>query len=195
MSIFKNEFISGFPNHIKKDVKKVLRVLGMRKFLHNYTTSGTVNYILKNENIIFPERIYYLDVSDKIISKLSENQQNVLHCIYTRNCDGYVREKHLSKLLNSDYPDWAIPYIVRINSEYVIQILELTYSILKDKNTDNIKQFCLENQIVFCKDYSRMVSYWNEFYRYNHYHFKNYIGRRLFRECFGYSRSMEKNKR
>ena len=118
----------------------------------------------------------------------------ILHCIYSRSCDGFVRQKHLNSLLLMDYEDWAIPYIVKICDEYVVEILEMTYDILKDQDTERIKRFCLENIVSFCKSYSRMISYWNEFYRYRYNNFQQYIGRKLFRECFGYSRSMERRK-
>lgn len=51
--------------------------------------------------------------------------------------------------------------------------------------------FCLENIESFCKSYNRMISYWNEYYKYKYKDFQQYIGRKLFRECFGYSKSME----
>lgn len=67
----------------------------------------------------------------------------------------------------------------------------MTYDILKKQDTEQIKRFCLENMDLFCKSYSRMISYWNEYYRNKYNNFHQYIGRKLFRECFGYSRPME----
>jgi len=93
-----------------------------------------------------------------------------------------------------DYSDWAIPYIVKVCDEYVAEILEMAYRILKEQDTERIKIFCLENVQSFCKSYARMTSYWNEFYRYRYRNFHQYIGRKLFRECFGYSRVLERRK-
>ena len=94
-----------------------------------------------------------------------------------------------------DYEEWAIPYIVKICDEYIIEILEMTYVILKEQDTEKIKRFCMENIEEFCKSYNRMISYWNEFYRDRYNNFHQYIGRKLFRECFGYSRFLERRKK
>jgi hypothetical protein len=41
--------------------------------------------------------------------------------IYSRNHDGYVRQRQLAALLGSDEP-WAAPFIVALLGEYVIEI-------------------------------------------------------------------------
>ena len=190
---FTNDMVlNGFPSHLKKDVKKALKIIPMKLYSNMVGNMGQESYVINGEKIVFPSRTYHFDISDNKLKKLNKLQQNILHCIYTRNCDGYVREKHLKKLLNSDYYDWAIPYIVKICDEYVIEILEITYSVLKEKNTDKIKEFCIENREVFCKGYNRMISYWNEYYRDRCYDYKDYIGKKLFVECFGYSHLLEK---
>ena len=189
-----DSLVNGFPKHIRNDVEKVVNIIPIET-CNNVKigiSENNINYILYGEKIIFPYRIYYNEISESIFENLNEVQKNILHCIYTRSCDGYVREKHLGSLLNSDCFNWVIPYIVKICDEYVVEILELTYSELKERNTDEIKKFCIENKAIFCKSYNRMISYWNEFYRHRCYYYKNYIGRKLFRECFGYTRSMEK---
>jgi len=188
----------GFPNNLRDDVIKVMELLDQQTY--NNVTIGesqeTVEYYQENKVIKFPYRIYYIDTSDNYIDTLSGYQKMILHCIYSRSCDGFIRQKHLNSLLVMHYEDWAIPYIVKICDEYVVEILEMTYDILKDQNTESIKKFCNENNEAFCKSYNRMISYWNEFYRNEYNNFHQYIGKKLFRECFGYSRSMEcrKNK-
>jgi len=37
-----------------------------------------------------------------------------------------------------------------------------------------------------------MISYWNEYYRYDCYRFKDYIGKKLYSECFGYNKTGQK---
>ncbi|USK68523.1 hypothetical protein [Peribacillus asahii] len=189
-------FQDGFPNNLRDDVIKVIGLIPQKPY--NNVTIGesqdTVEYFQDDNVIKFPYRIYYIDISDKFIDNLSVQQKMILHCIYSRSCDGFVRQKHLNSLLLMDYEDWAIPYIVKICDEYVVEILEMTYDILKEQDTEPIKRFCLENIGTFCKSYSRMISYWNEYYRYKYNNFQQYIGRKLFRDCFGYSKSMERRK-
>ena len=147
-------------------------------------------YALSDNTISFPYRIYFKEIEDEIIKNLNDTEKMILHCIYSRSCNGYVREKHIRALLSMDFPEWAIPYIVKICDEYIVEILQMTYNNLKNKNTDAIKSFCIRNWASFCKSYNRMISYWNEFYRNDCYKFEDYIGRKLFIECFGAKRTM-----
>ena len=84
-------------------------------------------------------------------------------------------------LLLMDYEDWTIPYIAKICDEYVIEILEMTYEILKNRIQNGLRNFVLKYE-SFCKSYNRMISYWNEYYRSKNKSFQQYIGRKLFRD-------------
>ena len=187
----------GFPNNLRDDVVKVIGLLPQKTY-HNVAideSQQTVEYFQGDQVIKFPYRNYYMDISDHYLDTLNEQQKMILHCIYSRNCDGYVRQKHLKSLLLMNYEDWAIPYIVKICDEYVVEIVEMTYDILKQQDTELIRKFCIENREAFCKSYSRMTSYWNEYYRHQYNQFQQYVGRNLFRECFGYSRTMERKEK
>ncbi|MEK4404533.1 hypothetical protein MKZ26_08790 [Sporosarcina sp. FSL K6-6792] len=190
-------FQDGFPNYLREDVAAVVGMIPHKN--NENVTSGvsqdTIQYFQDNTMIRFPYRIYYNDSLDEVIDNLSLRQKMILHCIYSRSCDGFVRQKHMFSLLQMDYEDWAIPYIVKICDEYVVEIIEMTYDALKEQDTERIKRFCLENIVPFSKSYNRMISYWNEYYRYRNNDFKKYIGRKLFRDCFGYSKSMERRRK
>lgn len=75
-------------------------------------------------------------------------QKEILYCIYTRSCNGYIREKYLKELLKLDFDYWAIPFIVKLSDEYIVEILEVIYDKLKIRNNDDIKRFGLENKIL-----------------------------------------------
>lgn len=186
-------FHNGFPADLKNDVTKIVGLI-TKKTYNNVTidvSEDFVQYCQDNEVIRFPYRIYFIDNSDEVLDSLNEQQKMILHCIYSRSCEGFVRQRHIHSLLQMDYEDWTIPYIVKICDEYVVEIIEMTYEVLKDQDTERIQNFCSENREAFCKSYNRMISYWNEFYRHKYKNFHQYIGRKLFRECFGYSKSME----
>ncbi|MEI5909564.1 hypothetical protein WAK64_21305 [Bacillus spongiae] len=182
-------FNDGFPVHLRDDVTKIIKLISSMPY--NNSTIGESQdideYVQDDIVIKFPYRIYYIDNSDKYIDSLNVQQKMILHCIYSRSCDGFVRQKHLKLLLMMDYENWAIPYIVKICDEYVIEIVEMTYEILKERDTEEIKKFCLENNALFYKSYNRMISYWNEYYRLKYNNFQEYVGRKLFEDCFGYS--------
>ena len=185
---------NSFPKELEKDVLAVLKIIPPK-------TSGDPDIVLsidKNEYrlssamVSIPYRIYVIEPLDKDISQLTDIQKLILYCIYTRNSNGYLREKYIKKILAAPFEDWCIPFIVKLCDEYIIEILYVIYDLLKDRNNDDIKVFCMENKSLLCKSYSRMVSYWNEYYRADNYNIRKYIGRTLFRECMGYNRNFEK---
>ena len=184
---------AAFPKDLEEAVSKVFNLI--LNDTYNKSINGkspnSVEYLLGNSIIQIPYRIYYNDHSDSFINELNAREKMILHCIFSRSHDGFIRQKHVKSLLSMEYEDWAIPYIVKICDEYIVEILEMTYLILQEQDTERIKEFCYQNIVSFCKNYSRMISYWNEFYRNEHKNFKHYVGRKLFRECFGYSRTIE----
>ena len=182
----------GFPPGLKKSVIKVVHAIPHKTFsgVLSYTSENKITYLSGINTITFPYRVYILEITSDEMHKLSDEEKMILHCIYSRSCDGYVREKHIKELLATDMPYWAIPYIVKVCDEYVVEILEVVYEVLQKQNTSKIKRFCVNNWKHFCRSYNRMVSYWNEFYRNDCYRFNDYVGRKLFIECFGARRTM-----
>lgn len=53
-----------------------------------------------------------------------------------------------------------------------------------------LKRFVNKNEISIRKSYSRMVSYWNVYYRYTDKYrkFNEYVGRKIFKECLGFDK-------
>lgn len=186
-------FDTGFPSCSKEDIDKVKSTILRSNlfYIKSKVSNKKIQYKVNGKYLTFPDRIYFNDIKETKLQKLTEQQRNIIHCIYSRHCDGFIREKHLKELLSSNYEDWTIPYIVKICDEYVVEILEMTYKLLIGKDLTKIQQFCRENKVQFLKSYHRMISYWNEYYRWDCYRYRDYIGRKLFIECFGYTRSME----
>lgn len=184
-----------FPVELSKDFDVVLNTIPKRTF-HNcplWFTEESIEYVLADNAIEIPYRCYLLEPPESDISKLTELQKQILFCLYTRSSDGYLREKYVRKLLPSDFEEWCIPYIVKLCDEYVVEILHVIYNSLSEKPNEEIKLFCQANKSAIRKSFSRMISYWNEYYRADCCDIKEYVGRKLFRECFGYSRVFEKS--
>lgn len=179
-------FQTGFPQYLAEDVSRVVELIitETNSDIKISVTEYGDKYNLDGYEICIPSRFYHSEVPDELIGDLSLQHKMILHCIYTRSCDGFVRQKHIQSLLLMDYEDWAIPYIVKLCDEYVMEILEMIYDILKHQDNKQIKKFCRENAQSLSKSYNRMISYWNEYYRDEFYNLKEYIGTRIFSECF-----------
>ena len=190
-----SKLIKAFPKEYTADVEAVCNSLTVTSKAYSgalYNDETTDWSLLSGEKIEIPYRVY---LSDKLIfqNKLTAQQQVIYHCIFSRSYDGYVRQKHIEALLDSDTPEWAMPYIVKICDEYVKEILDTVYQKLQGRNCETYKALCQRNFDYFKLGHCRMISYWNEYYRYDYYRYKEYIGKKLYGECFGYNKTGQKS--
>ncbi len=177
-----------FPKSLEEDW------LSLAKKLHieNIRVSDKkTTYRLNQEIVDIPYRIKLEEVED---ADLTQTEKLMLYCVYTRHFDGHIREKYVRKILDMELQDWEYPFFLKISEEYVYEILALIYNKLKGQNNTTIKEFAENNKELLCKGYSKMINYWNRFYRARTLNFHNYIGRKLFRDCFGYNRNYEVRK-
>lgn len=115
---------------------------------------------------LIPNKTYNnvsIGITDLEYEKLNKVQKELLCCIQTKSCD-----------------------------EYVIEFFKVIYDKLKDRDNYDSKDFCLKNKFAIKRSYSRMMSYWNELYRDREFNFHRYVGRKLFKECFGDDRTFER---
>lgn len=187
-------FCEAFPEELEGDLYEVLKIMPQKTYsnVKIYSSEEMLEYRSGCADIKIPYRIYAVDIEPGKVKGLSEIQKQILYCIYTRSCDGFIREKYLKELLKTDFSYWAIPFIVKLCDEYVVEILHSIYDMLKDRNNEDIINFCLENKSACKKSYDRMVSYWDVYYRGYEKNLKKYIGRKLFAECLGYRKKWDK---
>ncbi len=186
-------FEEGFPICLQDKLHTVLGRVSTKTY--NNTSLGYTDTpnneqfaLLDGSMIQFPYRIYFIDdgLSDWLYGV---EEQLIYHCIFTRSCDGYVREKHLKAILEMDYPDWCMPYVLKLSSEYVVEILNVIYASMRNADNSLFQAFCQNNPYLLKCYHSRMISYWNEYYRKQWYRYHDYVGYKLYKECFGYMKS------
>lgn len=175
-----------FPKSLKEDAIIVAHCIPSG----TYVDGSFCKYkLLNGEEIEFPYRIYGAENVEAPL-EFTFIQKIIFHAFLSRSDNGYVREKHVQHILDINYPEWIFPYIIKLSDEYVVEILDLIYFYLKDKDCQKIKDFCKVNAFSFVRSYDRMASYWGEYYGGS---FNKYVGRKLFRECYGYKRSFWNN--
>ena len=189
-----SQLAKAFPKEYAADVEAVCQALTVTSKAYGgalYSSEVTDWQLTSDERISIPYRIY---VSDKVLfqNRLTERQILIYHCIFSRSYDGYVRQKHIEALLDQDTPEWAIPFVIKLCDEYVKEILETVYQRLQGTNCDTYKTLCHLNFDYFKRGHTRMISYWNEFYRWDCYRYNDYIGKKLYSECFGYRKTGQK---
>jgi len=103
------------------------------------------------------------------VPALSEIQSKMLRALYTKHCDGFVREKYLRAIIGYD-EDWVPPFVLSLLGEYVIEIV----SIIDDnkellaKKTSYIS-FINANHAYLNLIESRCTSYWDCYYRFDYH--------------------------
>lgn len=192
-------FDQAFPSYLREDVQVISAYLAQTVMgsKANVSERYKTMVLLNDEVIQFPYRLYFNDEFEHFSKKLSKEQRCIYHCLYTRHRDGFVREQHVVALMSEypdELPDWVCAYLLSVSGEYVIEILEVLYTALFSRNNETLKAMSVWNLQRFLSIHDRMISYWNEFYRDRCFFYKNYIGKKLFEHCYGYTRSMEKKR-
>ena len=132
--------------------------------VHNLIHPTFLTVQLDKEVLNIPYRLYFNGPDKKDEAKLTGTQGTILNCIYLRHHDGHLRERRLRQLLDkNDY--WVIPFTLQLLGEYVLEILEVLGKHINDKNIRNYQRFTKENPKYWQQTESRMISYWNEYYR------------------------------
>lgn len=170
----KYKLLKAFPTNLEDEVMVVLRKIKQTNTL-DFSYCFEVNFC--GNLLIIPERIYYNEPSSSQINSLTEQQQVILACLFTRHHNGFVREENLRKIihLSNDYI-WIIPYLIRLTGEYVIEILQVIKSNLDKVNKGKIKDFIIDNPKFYNTIESRVVSYWDFYYRNLYPNIEDYIG-------------------
>lgn len=134
--------------------------------------------VVAGESIHIPYRIYIPEPEENVVSELAPIQKTILACIYTRHNDGHIRQNYLENILLQHEP-WVMPYILQLMGEYVREILELISHNLDQLDKQACTSFIMENPIFIQLLKKRVISYWNNYYRYSCPYFGEYIGFRL----------------
>lgn len=195
-----------FPQKMQNDVEQVCFRLSA---MGAYTPISTLSeaYSLSDEEVVLPYRCYFKLLSNGKLNTLTELQKLVYACIALLHPDGYTREKYLRYLLDKPMEEWMLPFLLKLSGEYVKEILAVLYESRMNIDNTALKTFCQRNPLQAQRCYSRMVSYWAEYYRFEitypivlngRKHIKtrlrDYVGYPLFRQCWGVSPRRKKMK-
>ncbi len=102
-------------------------------------------------------------------------QKDILNCIYLRHHNGYVRERRLN-LISDNYEKWVVPFIIQLISEYVYELLPFIDKKVNENTLKYYVEFINNNPEYWQKIESRMISYWNEYYRSEYPNINEYLG-------------------
>lgn len=168
------KLINSFPSSLRQDVEEAIKVLPANHNvllengqIHNVDSlihTAAHSVILDGEFLSIPYRIYFNEPTPEKEKLLTPLQRTILNCFYLRHHNGFVRQRRLEHIVKTtDY--FVIPYTFQLLGEYVIEVLEVLDRHINDKTIGNYIRFINENKKYWQQTESRMISYWNEYYR------------------------------
>lgn len=160
-----------------EEVGQVADFLSNKSFYIHETSKQSV--WLNDQKLVIPVRVYFDVLESNAGKNLSDLQQTILNCIYLRHDNGFVRQERLNMLLQkTDY--FTTPFTFQLLGEYVIEILYDLDRYINGQVLENYRRFIIENPRYWEKTQSRVVSYWDVYYRRSgHHNFNQYIGKKI----------------
>ena len=140
---------------------------------HKYPLSDCFSVKLNSEALKIPTRIYSGKVEGYEL--LPALQKHLIDCLYTRHYNGYIREENLKKTILLNEP-WAVPYIVHLLGEPVIEIIQVIDDNIDELDKKIYSTFINENVSFYEKTKDRVASYWNCYHRHNCISKDDYVG-------------------
>lgn len=173
---YQKKLEKAFPKELSKDVERVIELLKINDSSDN-VSNFTYEISFKGQILTIPYRIYFDENTDLSNESLTVVQENIINCIGLRHFDGRVRERYLKRISNN-YTGFEVPYVFQLLGEYVLEVIEIVNTIINDRIYDYL-DFVNENPKYFKQTESKMISYWNCYYRRQYWKIKNYPGYKI----------------
>jgi hypothetical protein len=199
--------VRAFPSTLDNDVRTVTSLLPFQE-REIQASDGIVRRVdisvltLKTKIIIaevggervqIPCRVYFNEPHFALVERLTSVQQSILHCIYLRSHNGYIRQKHLESLRGIS-EDFVHPFVIQLLGEYVVEILDVLDRLFTDSVADAYAPFLLSNSFYWKQTQSRMISYWDAYYRQDFPKLNQYVGKHIIDRLNSATRRMDSNR-
>jgi hypothetical protein len=110
------------------------------------------------EHVTIPNRLH-LDPTFIHVDSLTLLQKEMVDCLLTRHTDGFVRQRHLARIVGLSHT-WIPPFVVQLAGEYVVEILNVIYQSLPALDTVVYREFLCHNPAFLALTGQRIASYW-----------------------------------
>jgi hypothetical protein len=176
MNLTEPSLLEAVPHVLRPHADNVLKRFLGSPFASTLWKGGP-SLIMPEGDLILPSRVYF-QMTNYDAELATPAEHLVAACILTRNHDGWSRQRALTTLLRNPQP-WISPYILRLSSEYVIEILDLIEDHMDQFSQSDIGTFIRLNPAFYQTMKHRIVSYWDCYYRSRFPKFGQYVGYRL----------------
>src|SRR5713101_660335 len=123
-----SDLANAFPTAVRKDALVAISELP-EPFIES---RGSFSVLVGGEIVSIPSRVYY-EPGQIDGLRLTSLQKELVDCLLTRHHNGWVRQKHLQRIVCS--PNfWIPPFVIQLVGEYVIEILQVIHNNLSNLN-------------------------------------------------------------
>lgn len=155
--------LAAFPpscQEVARDAAKTLM-----PFVDDSYRQSSVQAVVLGKTVQIPKRIHFLG-RDTSWPQAGDKSGPAIQCLCTRSTDGYMRQSSLQRILGVEEA-WAIPFVVLLSGEYVVEIIQDMVAALSGLDRDPYVNFVLENRPLIRVLKSKAVSYWDCYYRHS----------------------------
>ncbi len=161
--------VAGFPARLSGDTEQVMGLLG--KGLLPGIAGDMV--VVEGEQLVLPGRVYVDLPSASLFSSESPVERLITSCVLSRHHDGIVRQEQVRNLISCQ-ESWAIPYVLALVGESVIEIhQEIADHLPSALHQDERKRDAYARVLVSNPEWwlllqQRVISYWAVYYRFDY---------------------------
>jgi hypothetical protein len=156
----KEELTQAFPAALRKDALSALSALSENRYSSRWQAFSVR---LGSELLSIPSRIYY-DPPGLEAMRFTRLESEILDCLFTRHHDGFVRQKHLARIIRSPNA-WVPCFVFPLVGEYVVEILRVIQENLTYLEASIYADFVRANPEFLNLTEQRVLSYWDCYYR------------------------------
>jgi hypothetical protein len=160
-------FSAAFPASLREAVLSAAALITKGGYyLHAPVRDERHIVTVEGEAVDIVARIYNPELTVEEADTLVGTPREVLDCLYTRHHDGFVRQRHLQRIVQLTHP-WVAPFVVQLIGEYVIQILIDIRDGLSELDAEGSTQrlrygaFVAHNPAFIDLTSQRVMSYWS----------------------------------
>ncbi len=156
--------VAAFPPSSRTMAEDAARTLV--PFVDDRYRSSSVRAYVHGRSVQIPTRIHFLELDEGKL-RIQSSSWAAIQCLCTRGTDGYMRQASLRRVLGFN-ESWAIPFVVLLAGEYVVEIIDDIVASLSTLDRDAYANFARENRPMMRRLRSKASSYWNVYYRRSH---------------------------
>jgi hypothetical protein len=153
-----DELASAFPAVLRQDALKACATFPAVRAL-----GSSFSVRVGDESVTIPYRVHF-DPPLIPVALFDFRQRELVDCLLTRHSDGFVRQRHLVRILGLRH-NWIPPFVIQLAGEYVVEILRVINQSLPLLDSSAYQEFINRNPSFLDLTEQRITSYWDCYYR------------------------------